>query len=485
MPYACIDLIYLDPPFNSKRAYYNPIAIPPEYAEGLYRDYTSMGENVIQAGFDDNWTMDLMVRNESGALTPNPNWKPLWMGLIADKWPALHSVLRSAGQAQDSQLQGYLTFMAVRLVEMRRILKATGAIYLHCDPTAGHYLKTVMDCIFGKDNFIDEIIWNYGTPSGGRAAGKKPVKSHETLLAYAVSYGKHTYNRQYLPYSNDYVTRWFRHTDEDGRKYRTRSRKGQIVRQYLDESPGVPLSNTWSDIRQLYGSSGWFPGNRKEITNYPTQKPLALLDRIILMASNPGDIVLDPFCGCATACVSAEKLGRRWIGIDRGEEAYNQVIQRLASTLRLGSEEIPLLLAPEDHVTRLAELPGQSYDVRVAQPITESRQRRISAGRPQVDDNVKRLLYGFQEGDCIGCAESISYRNAHVDHVIPDSRDGPTEQWNLQLLCGFCNSRKGNRLTTRNLWEINEIEGVLPNRARVERLWKMRESERVNRQMEF
>ena len=136
------------------------------------------------------------------------------------------------------------------------------------------------------EEFHHRNIWNYGTPSGGRAGGKKPVKSHETLLVYAKKYSEHTYNKQYTPYSENYKTKWFRHKDADGRKYRTRTRQGKIIRQYLDESPGVPLSDTWSDIRSLYGSSGWFPNTRQEITGYPTQKPLALYRRIIEASSN-------------------------------------------------------------------------------------------------------------------------------------------------------------------------------------------------------
>ena len=138
-------------------------------------------------------------------------------------------------------LEAYLAYMAARLFACRLVLKETGSLCLHCDPTAGHYLKLLLDAIFGGKNFISQIVWNYGTPSGGRASGKKPVKSHELLLAYASRYGKHTYNRQYTPYSEKYVNDWFRHTDDDGRKYRTRSRKGRIIRQYLDESPGSTI----------------------------------------------------------------------------------------------------------------------------------------------------------------------------------------------------------------------------------------------------
>ena len=280
---ASVDLIYLDPPFNSKRDYNIPL-----------------GGKAQASVFQDTWVWS-QTQEES-------------MEFLARE-PALYQqvqlLLQFAGGghiAGGGGLEAYLAYMAARLFACRLVLKETGSLYLHCDPTAGHYLKLLLDAIFGGKNFISQIVWNYGTPSGGRSSGKKTVKSHELLLVYASRYGKHTYNRQYTPYSDKYVNDWFRHTDDDGRKYRTRSRKGRIIRQYLDESPGVPLSNTWTDIMQLYGSAGWFPTTQKENLGYPTQKPLALLERIIKASSNPGDLVLDPFCGCGTAVEAAQQL---------------------------------------------------------------------------------------------------------------------------------------------------------------------------------
>ena len=178
---------------------------------------------------------------------------PTWKASIEDDYPKVFSVIQAVEACASENEAAYICYMAVRLIECHRVLKPSGSIYLHCDDHANSYLRMILDAIYGAKNKIDEIIWNYGTPSGGRVGGKKPVKTHETLLAYAKSYGNHIYNRQYTPYSEKYVTDWFRHEDEDGRKYRTRSRNGRIVRQYLDESPGVPLSNTWTDIMSLYG----------------------------------------------------------------------------------------------------------------------------------------------------------------------------------------------------------------------------------------
>ena len=238
--------------------------------------------------------------------------------------------LRSFNDIWEGGLDGYLIWLNARLYEMKRILKSTGSIYVHCDWHASHYIKMEMDKIFGYSNFIDEIAWHYGTPSGGRSSGKKPVKVHDVLLVYAMKYGDHTYNRQFTPYSEKYVTDWFRHIDEDGRKYQTRSRKGKIVRQYLDESPGVPLANVWSDIMQLYGSAGWFARmGTDERIGYPTQKPEALLERIIEVSSNEDDVVADFFVGGGTTAAVAQRLGRHFIACDQSRVAIAVTAERL------------------------------------------------------------------------------------------------------------------------------------------------------------
>ena len=293
------DLIYLDPPFNSN-ARYNIL-----FGQG--NGGQRRGERRAQVmAFDDTWHWDAaaaerFLQIERSQVNPT-------RGLLVGLRTALG----------DTGMLAYLTYMAGRLLELRRVLKPTGTIYLHCDPTAGHYLKILMDQIFGGENFITEIIWNYGTPSGGRAAGRRPVKAHDNLLVYAFKAQEYTFNYLYTEYADEYIETWFRHTDEEGRRYRTRTRGDNVIRQYLDESPGVPMSNVWSDIRQLYSQRGWFPNTRarQEDLGYPTQKPLNLLERVIRMSSNEGDVVLDPFCGCGTTVAAADNLNRKWMGID-------------------------------------------------------------------------------------------------------------------------------------------------------------------------
>ena len=458
MPDACVDLIYLDPPFNSKKEYSNPINIPEEYAQTLYRDYTEMGVKVVEPTFSDQWSMELYLKDEAGNIYPNPNWKHQWVTAIAESYSALHSVLTSAGQAQNEGLQGYLTFMAVRLLQMRRVLKETGSIYLHCDPTASHYLKAVMDCIFGRDNFRNEIVWFYKAMS---AAKRHFPRKHDTLFWYSKG-RNYTFNGDSVREPYD---------DQTTKRYETRV-----------EFPGGYVAKPNALGRLPYDV--WeIPPIRnvsKEKTGYPTQKPLALLDRIISASSNSGDVVLDPFAGCATACVAAERLERRWLGIEIGDEGYRQVVQRMRDTVKLASKDTPLLLEPEGVITRLEKLPGQQTEYPLV-PQPEARRVRGRTAPPprvRVEDKTKQWLFGVQQGYCIGCAASIPLYLLSVDHVVPRAGGGPDEEWNYQLLCSYCNPVKGDRLTTQQLWEANMESGVLTDIERVRRLWKARERER-------
>ena len=417
-------MIYLDPPFNSNRNYAAPIGSP---AEG--------------AGFKDIWTLD--------------DIKEVQVEKLKGVNYGLYAVIAAARYANGPAMTAYLTVMGIRLLEIHRILKPTGSVYLHCDPTASHYIKGIMDAVFGVGNLISEIVWGYGTPSGGRASGKRPVKGHDTILAYARDYGSHTYNRVHLPYSPDYVSRWFRHTDAEGRRYQTRSRGGQVIRQYLDESPGVPLSNTWTDIRQLYGSAGWFPTNRQEITGYPTQKPLALLERIITISSNPGDFVLDPFCGCATACVLPPSgWNGKWAGIDIAPQSAgtDQNAAGAGSAGRFRRAPDAYRLGGSSHRTDIpvrtdggGGMAAPSLD---APPVP-----------PPPSRDIRRTLYGKQEGFCNGCDVHFRLRNLTLDHIVARSRGGADTDSNLQLLCQACNSKKSAR-TQEEFLAVLVSEGI-------------------------
>ncbi|MBU1457185.1 site-specific DNA-methyltransferase [Patescibacteria group bacterium] len=252
--------------------------------------------------------------------------------------------VRSFSDIWEGGMPGYLIWLNVRLYEMKRLLKDTGSIYVHLDWHASHYVKVEMDKIFGYDNLIAEIIWNYGTASGGRAAGNKHVKSHDTILVYSKAYGNHIYNKQFTTYSEKYIRERFIYKDEDGRIYRTRKREsGKITKQYLDESPGVPLSTVWNDITQIYGMH--LVKRKNEEIGYPTQKPESLLERIIQVSSNENDIVADLFCGGGTTPAVAQKLNRRWIACDQSRIAVSVTADRIA---KLVEEEIGKLFVVPD-----------------------------------------------------------------------------------------------------------------------------------------
>ena len=366
-----VDLCYLDAPFNSNRNYAAPV-----------------GSQAAGAAFKDTWTLsDLDVA---------------WMGLIADEQPAMYQVLQAAGLTHGKGMQSYLCMMGVRLLEMRRVLKDAGSIYLHCDPTASHYLKLLMDAVFGRSSFRNEVVWSYR---------RWPSKSsyfqtmHDVILFYAQG-AKPTFNVSYEPPSASYIKRFKGKTQVLDPVRKTR----KIV---VDKpTKRLPQRDVW-DISIIAGSS-------KERIGYPTQKPLALLERIIKASSNEGDMVLDPFGGCATACVAAENLGRQWVGIDLSPKAVELVNMRIQQTM--GS------LFHHGYVTHRTDIP-----------------RRTDIDTPIPYRKQKHVLFGQQEGLCGGCKEMFPFRNFTIDHVVPQSRGGTDHVDNLQLLCGACNSLKGDR----------------------------------------
>ncbi len=220
---------------------------------------------------------------------------------------------------QWKSINKYLEFMTVRLKEMHRVLKITGSFYCHCDSSAVFDLKPSCDGIFGRENFKRDIIWNVGSVSGFKSQINGWVRQHDFILYYTKS-SDFTFNKQHIPYKEEYIKKMFRYQDEDGRLYRKR----RAGRQYLDEKPGNLVGDVWNDILSYQTRT-----RSKEYTGYPTQKPIQLLERIILASSNEGDIFADFFCGSGTSLIVAKKLNRNWIGVDINPRAIELCNRRL------------------------------------------------------------------------------------------------------------------------------------------------------------
>lgn len=331
IPDASIDLIYLDPPFNSNRSY-----------NVLFKDESGREADAQLTAFDDAW-----------------HWGPAaertYQDLISGSPMPVATMISALRQIiQPNQMLAYLVMMTARLVELHRVLKPTGSLYLHCDPTASHYLKMILDTIFSPNFFRSEIIWKR---TSAHSSANRPGPIHDVILFYSKSEG-YIWNNVYQPYGEEYIDSAYSLSDSDGRKWKSTDITGSGVRngetgltwrginvtakgrhwvvppseldkwdlegkihwpqkeggmprlkQYLDEMPGVSIQDIWLDISPIGAQAA-------ERLGYPTQKPLELLERIIQASSNHGDVVLDPFSGCGTAIAAAQKLGRQWIGID-------------------------------------------------------------------------------------------------------------------------------------------------------------------------
>lgn len=340
-----VDLIYLDPPFNSN-ASYNVLFKGPQG-----NDSTAQIE-----AFDDTWHWTDAAEDAFGDVLRSGN------GAAAEMLRAMRSFLG------ENDMMAYLSMMAVRLLELHRVLKPTGSLYLHCDPTASHYLKILLDAIYGATRFKNEIVWQRNT--GKSNMSTRLPSTHDIILLYAKG-DETTWNEDavYIPYDSknlpEKTAKKYSKVDSDGRLYQldnlinpnsnrpnltyeflgvtrvwrwTKERmhkaydEGLVVqtapgrvprfKRYLDEQDGIPLNDVWTDIFPLNSQA-------QERLGYPTQKPVVLLERILSASSNPGDVVLDPFCGCGTTVHAAEKLGRQWIGIDVTHLAIGLIEKRL------------------------------------------------------------------------------------------------------------------------------------------------------------
>ena len=349
IPDSSVDLIYLDPPFQSGRNY-----------NLLFHEQDGTRSPSQQEAFEDTWEWDYGARTT-------------YEELIAMDHPVARVMESMRLVVHDSPMLAYMSMMAVRLIELHRVLKSTGSLYLHCDPTASHYLKMVLDAVFGPENFMSEVVWKRtGTHSSAKRWG--PV--HDVLLFYAKSLGSHVWNRPYVPMSEKHIKQHYR-VDDQGRTRTlgeltapgTRNGKSGAVWRGFDvtslgrhwcttvekldvlaskdmiyfppdkgwprlirygEPKGKAVGDVWDDIAPLNMMA-------KERMGYPTQKPVSLMDRIIKASSNVGDLVLDPFCGCGTTIEAAHRLQRRWIGIDITHLAEDLLRRRLNDDISINS----------------------------------------------------------------------------------------------------------------------------------------------------
>lgn len=472
-----VDLIATDPPFNKNR------------------DFDSTTPDSLKGGkFEDRWKWDKDVH-------------PEWQDQLKETQPDLMEAIEAIKRARDHGMAAFICYLSVRILEMRRILKDTGSIYLHCDPTASHYIKMCMDAIFGRKNFQNEIVWR--RTLSPKSSVKRLGASHDIVFFYTKNIKKSVWNmpriggygkENPLPhYKKGADGRYFTTTvitaspgmkkgnpkyeykgyipphgwlhslknliklDEEGRVVWS---KNGVPRKkiYWEESLGKPCDDIWTDIKVL-------ASNDKQRTKYPTQKPLALYERIISASSNEGDIVLDPFCGCATTLVAAQKLRRKWVGIDKWEGAEKEINTRLADV------GITIENAPSE-----GTIPFIKVRKEIAPPKRTDGKETASGYLETIEKRGKELVMNYDKmmswlldlvrkecgGKllCPGCGtEFHNEKHFQLDHGRPKSESGNHLVGNRMPLCWRCNQTKSDTKTMTALIAYNKNHGLFPPSA--------------------
>ena len=514
----CIDLIAIDPPFAANETFTGsprPPISDAEYAEEIalaQAHRVEHNEGQGETRVHDIWTWDEDV---------HPEWKMR----IEDDYPSVHAVIQAVEACASENEAAYIAFMAARLLECRRVLKPTGSIYVHCDDHANSYLRMLMDAVFGADNFRNEIAWlrrqdrhNLGTRQMGRA--------HDTILWYAKTRAT-KYNIQYTPYSDEYIRKAYNKHDERG-QYRTLPCTNETggnkpyefrgitrawrfspdhmeqlyqdnmlvqatptspfqYKKYLDSNEGVKVQDIWTDVSGARGN---------ERTGYATQKPLELYERIIKASSNPGDVVLDIFAGCATTAIAAENLGRQWIACDMAYRAWTMLKRRfylngialegmtdstkdaLASMKKDRGFQEPQqwtssqIIGPNGLPERDDVDPAPHHALRqTRRGARQSTQSSNWSGRISKEDAKQLLIQRFGPR-CWGCGYeprrpngSLDETLLEVDHIrarrAAQGAQGNDELYNLALLHRTCNGIKRNQMTLDQLREHNAMNSLL------------------------
>ena len=541
----CIDLIAIDPPFAANETFTQtpkPPITEDELAEEkalAEKHGVSHNEGIGETRVKDFWNWDDDIH-------------PAWKMQLEDDYPAVHAVVQAVEACATENEAAYIAFMAVRLIECRRVLKPTGSIYVHCDDHANSYLRILMDAIFGADNFRNEISWRR---TSGRSDANRYGRVRDSIIFYAKTDG-YVWNSQYRPHDEDYIRRQYRHDDKDGRgvyqlgdltarglrngesgqawsgvdpsekgrHWRTPTKGGMNsyivendiipgwpnaypsahdrldalneagliywpvrgsvprLKQYYASMKGVAVDDIFDDIKRL-------EANSSEKTGYATQKPLALYERIIKASSNPGDVVLDIFAGCATTAIAAENLKRQWIACDMAYRSWTMLKRRFylagfaltdmtdSTREALGVHQTEqqdaesYTIGPDDLPIRTDTDPAPFH------PLAQTRRGRRSAqsaswsGRIPKDE-AKQLLIDRFGPVCWGCGYEPRRPNGtlddmllEVDHIrakkASEGKQGDDELYNLALLHRTCNGIKRNKLTLEELRSDNALNGRL------------------------
>ena len=485
-----IDLIATDPPFNKNRDFH---ATPDSLSAG--------------ASFQDRWSWRDDIHDD-------------WLTEIMEDHYEVWHAINAAKIVYGYDMAAYLCWLGVRLLEMRRILKPTGSIFLHCDSTASHYIKMLMDAVFGQGNFRNQLIWRRSTAHNSANRFGNIV---DHLLYYAPPNGA-TWNPFEIatPKSEDELKKAYPSTDERGRfraenltganlsagesgvtwrDYDVASRnrhwappKSGAYAKYIEkhfipgysEIQGVherldaldeaglirhPVKGVWPGLKRYAAADQGIPPQNLilrpigftnystrtgEYTGYPTQKPVALYERLIKVSSNPGDWVLDPFCGCATTPIASERLERKWVGIDLWDKAHGMVLERMAANRQMLSEADPVIHFSKQPPARTDK--GSAEVLRLETPTGRKRKRY-----PPPRTQHGRLVQDIGPY-CQGCGRDYNFdpRVLEVDHIMPRADGGTDAYSNLTLLCPPCNREKKDRLTLSGLQQANRQSGHLP-----------------------
>ena len=511
-----IDLVCIDPPFGKKQTF-----------EGTLKPCLTEDERRIEREMMATWDVyDADTAYGKGLEYPDQEGRTAkfgdiwsfrtrvyedWMDELKVVCPGAYWLIRATRYTHSDSIAAYIAFMVERMLEIRRVLKQTGSVYLHCDHEANAYLRQMMDAVFGKDNFRNEIVWKRRTDSHNLPAGHMG-RIHDTILFYAKSRSA-KYRTQYHDYEDDYISTHYKHEDPRGRYRllpcndasggnRTYSFKGVegawrhspdtmqsmyeddllvqlrpgsvwYYKKYLEDAEGVKLQDLWTDISGARG---------RETTGYPTQKPWRLAERIIHSSTDPGDLVLDCFAGCAYVPVAAQLTGRRWIACDMSPRAWTIVRRQFHKHPRLGivSEgEVPngekvqdvkikpklatanriiKVRGPDDLPTRRTpEVSPQASNMQLTEP--QYRQTPKESGEEIWNAFVEE--WGTKCWYC-GSETRRHRQELHLDHIEANRHDGSNDDcWNRALACTVCNSNESDKLTPEETIERALEDGLI------------------------